>query len=108
MVISEPELGFWPNGGWGNAISMLKALVRETEKTTVIAPKLKRTVRATQQKASMLGVRCQKRLNGREGRNGRLSSTSGDFECTNSALGNSCISILIEANAPARHLDSMR
>jgi len=57
MVISDPELGFWPNGGWGNAISMLKALVRETEKTTVIARKLKRTVRATQQKASMLGVR---------------------------------------------------
>ena len=64
---------------WTKAdISMLKALVRETEKTTVIARKLKRTVRATQQKASMLGVRCQKRFNGREGRNGRLSSTSGD------------------------------
>jgi len=40
MVISDPELGFWPNGGWGNAISMLKALVRETEKTTVIARNL--------------------------------------------------------------------
>ena len=38
-------------------IRMLKALAREKAKTTVIARKLKRTLRATQQKASMLGVR---------------------------------------------------
>ncbi len=37
--------------------SMLKTLAREKVKTTVIARKLKRTLRATQQKASTLGVR---------------------------------------------------
>jgi hypothetical protein len=38
-------------------IRMLKALVREKAKTSVIGLKLKRTVRATQQKAFTLGVR---------------------------------------------------
>jgi hypothetical protein len=37
-------------------IRMLKTLVREKGKTSLIARKLKRTVRATQQKASTLGV----------------------------------------------------
>ena len=37
-------------------IRVLKTLAREV-KTSVIALKLKRTVRATQQKANMLGVR---------------------------------------------------
>jgi hypothetical protein len=38
-------------------IRTLKTMVREKTKTSVIARKLKRTLRATQQKASMLGVR---------------------------------------------------
>jgi hypothetical protein len=38
-------------------VQMLKAMVREKTKTTIVASKLKRTVRATQQKASMLGVK---------------------------------------------------
>ena len=37
-------------------IRMLKTLVREKGKTSLIARKLKRTVRATQHKASTLGV----------------------------------------------------
>jgi len=37
-------------------IRMLKTMAREKAKTTVIARKLKRTLRATQQKASTLGV----------------------------------------------------
>jgi hypothetical protein len=36
---------------------MLKTMVREKTKTTVVARKLKRTVRATQQKATSLGVK---------------------------------------------------
>jgi hypothetical protein len=38
-------------------IRMLKTLAREKAKTSVIARQLKRTLRATQQKASVLGVR---------------------------------------------------
>jgi hypothetical protein len=38
-------------------LQMLKAMVREKTKTTIVASKLKRTVRATQQKASMLGMK---------------------------------------------------
>jgi hypothetical protein len=38
-------------------IGMLKTMVREKTKTTVVARKLKRTVRATQQKATSLGVK---------------------------------------------------
>ena len=38
-------------------IQMLKAMVREKTKTTVIARKLKRTPGATRQKAGVLGVR---------------------------------------------------
>ena len=38
-------------------VQMLKTLVREKTKTSVVARKLKRTVRATQQKASVLGVK---------------------------------------------------
>jgi hypothetical protein len=38
-------------------VQILKTMVREKTKTSVIARKLKRTMRATQQKASMLGVR---------------------------------------------------
>ena len=37
-------------------VSMLKALVREKTKTSVIARKLKRSERATYQKAAALGV----------------------------------------------------
>jgi hypothetical protein len=37
-------------------VQMLKTMVREKTKTTVVARKLKRTVRAIQQKASLLGV----------------------------------------------------
>ena len=37
-------------------IRMLKTLAREKSKTTVIARKLKRSVQATYQKASALGV----------------------------------------------------
>ena len=37
-------------------VRMLKALAREKAKTTVIARKLKRSVQATYQKASALGV----------------------------------------------------
>jgi hypothetical protein len=36
---------------------MLKTMVREKTKTAVVASKLKRTVGATRQKASMLGVK---------------------------------------------------
>jgi hypothetical protein len=36
---------------------MLRAMVREKTKTTVIARKLKRTYNATRQKASALGVK---------------------------------------------------
>jgi hypothetical protein len=38
-------------------VQMLKTLAREKTKTTVAARKLKRTVRAIQQKASTLGVK---------------------------------------------------
>jgi hypothetical protein len=38
-------------------IGILKTLVREKIQTTVIARKLKRTLRATQQKAFTLGVK---------------------------------------------------
>jgi hypothetical protein len=38
-------------------VQMLKTLVHEKTKTSVVARKLKRTVRATQQKASVLGVK---------------------------------------------------
>jgi hypothetical protein len=38
-------------------LSMLRAMVREKTKTTVIARKLKRTYNATRQKASALGVK---------------------------------------------------
>ena len=38
-------------------IQMLKTMVREKTKTTVIARKLKRTVSATRQKAGALGVK---------------------------------------------------
>jgi len=38
-------------------VRMLKTLAREKAKTSVIAGKLKRTLRATQQKASTLGVK---------------------------------------------------
>jgi len=38
-------------------VQMLKTMVREKTKISVIARKLKRTVRATQQKASTLGVK---------------------------------------------------
>jgi len=38
-------------------VRMLKALVRERTKTSTVARKLKRTVRATQQKATSLGVK---------------------------------------------------
>jgi len=37
-------------------VRVLKTMAREKTKTTVIARKLKRTLRATQQKASSLGV----------------------------------------------------
>ncbi len=38
-------------------VRALKALAREKAKTTVIARQLKRTVRAVQQRASLLGVK---------------------------------------------------
>jgi hypothetical protein len=38
-------------------VQMLKTLVREKTKTSVVARKLKRTERATQQKANALGVK---------------------------------------------------
>jgi len=38
-------------------ISMLKTMVREKTKTTVVARKLKRTYGATRQKAGALGVK---------------------------------------------------
>jgi len=38
-------------------VRVLKTMAREKTKTSVIARELKRTIRATQQKASMLGVR---------------------------------------------------
>ena len=38
-------------------VRVLKTLAREKAKTSVIAGKLKRTLRATQQKASTLGVK---------------------------------------------------
>jgi hypothetical protein len=38
-------------------VQMLKTMAREKTKTTVVARKLKRTVGATRQKASMLGVK---------------------------------------------------
>jgi polysaccharide deacetylase 2 family uncharacterized protein YibQ len=38
-------------------VRVLKALAREKAKTTVIARQLKRTVRAVQQRASLLGVK---------------------------------------------------
>jgi hypothetical protein len=38
-------------------VQMLKTLVREKTKTTAVARRLKRTVRATQQKAIALGVK---------------------------------------------------
>jgi hypothetical protein len=38
-------------------VQMLKTLVREKTKTSMVARRLKRTVRATQQKAIALGVK---------------------------------------------------
>jgi hypothetical protein len=38
-------------------VQMLKTMVREKTKTSVVARKLKRTVGATRQKASVLGVK---------------------------------------------------
>ncbi len=54
-------------------IRTLKTLAREKAKTTVIARKLKRTLRATQQKASTLGVALGTSQRKRKAKAGRRS-----------------------------------
>ena len=55
-------------------VRMLKALVREKTKTTVVSRKLKRTVRATQQKAASLGVNLVGALQRKRKASGKQSS----------------------------------
>jgi hypothetical protein len=52
MAAKKVKLRVWTK----DDVRMLKSLAREGTKTTAIARKLKRTVRATYQKASSLGV----------------------------------------------------
>ena len=55
-------------------VRMLKTMVREKTKTSVVARKLKRTETATRQKAGALGVKLAGASKRRKGRNGANES----------------------------------
>ena len=57
-------------------IRILKTMVREKTKTTVIARKLKRSAGATRQKAAALGVNYQERLIGSKGMTAEFCASS--------------------------------